>query len=57
MKCMKWHEVEYWDVRFLDNKPFLGKGKISGAGGQSGLEMKVTKVKEIKQYEYKLLFN
>lgn len=41
----------------MDNKLFLGKVKVMGAGRQSGLEVKVTKVKEIKQYDYKLLFN
>lgn len=32
----------------MDNKLFLGKVKVMGAGGQSGLEVKVTKIKEIK---------
>lgn len=32
----------------MDNKLFLGKVKVMGTGGQSGLEVKVTKIKEIK---------
>lgn len=47
MKCMKW-SGENTRIKVLDNKLFLGKVKVMGAGGQSGLEVKVTKIKEIK---------
>lgn len=41
--------VRILGIKIFDNKLFLGKFNVMGAGGQSVLEAKVTEVKEIKQ--------
>lgn len=37
----------------MGNELFLGKVKVMRAGLKGGLEVKVTEIKEIKQYECK----